>query len=180
MKSLSRALCLLAVFVAGCNQTIEIKDGRIPSELLPAARAWVGAYAGTVSETPIELTLSLQGDLAALAAGSDSTGQSDCQSKTGKLLRLVFQEDKGTHTTTVASLEFEFDPGKCWNSIDGRTLTLSAKYRKGSLHHLEYVIAKDRLPHSCAPGPFPPNPDEGIPPQCPPTYIESGDLTPRK
>ena len=179
MKSLSRALCLLAVFVAGCNQTIEIKDGRVPSELLPAARAWVGSYAGAVSETPIELSLSLQGDQPTLTANADFTGRAECHSKAGKLLRLIFREDKQTHSTTVAGLEFELDPGECWNSIDGRKLRLSADYSpNGSLHHLSYLITKDRLPHNCAPGPFPPNPDEGIPPQCPPSYIESGDLTP--
>lgn len=124
------------VMLSSCDTTIEIKDGRVPQELLQSAQKWAGTYEGYVDGYPITLSLSLNGDRPVIQALPDLTSDPACQSHAGWLRQISYNKK-----LSVSELSFDFDPGFCTRELDGRSLTLWGFTEKdGAVSAVRYSI----------------------------------------
>lgn len=121
-------LCLIVstLALAGCNKTIDIKNGELPSGWVSYAEKFVGKYAGSFDGVKKELTISLVGNKLLLSSNEDLVDPR-CGSAIGDLQSLrVTHSKKHPETDSIIRATFAFDPKGC-PLIQGSEVTLSFK-----------------------------------------------------
>jgi hypothetical protein len=88
-----------------------------------------------------DLTVSFDGDRPVITTSRDLAGNA-CNSKIG-LLKKIGRVATNNNGDVVAELTFEFDPGHCSTSIEGRTLTLIGKTNEGHVKSVQVSYVKD-------------------------------------
>lgn len=132
---------VLALFAAGCDKTVDIKDGKVPAELTSFVAKYLGNYTGVFEQTNQTLTLSMNDNRLILDTPNDLLGAS-CKSKAGNLTKLTYS-NKDNNIEEVTSAEFDFDPGLCASTIEGRTVTIEGKKSKDGISRLKVSILKE-------------------------------------
>lgn len=119
----------LALLALGC-QRASVRDGRVPAEVLPQARALSGLYLGKFAGREGKLRLALVGDRPVVLwqDAQDRRPGGDlldprCGSRVGRLKELRTRVTENG-TEKIRSAVFAFDPGAC-SSVQGRTLEIS-------------------------------------------------------
>jgi hypothetical protein len=116
-------LFVLGTALTGCEQTVQLKDGLIPEEMIPHLQPALGNYRGQVERRTIGLTASLQ-DKHLVLQSSDDLIAPACDSKIGNLKQFSYKENKDK-TIQITEAVFDFDPNLCGNDVLGRKLTFS-------------------------------------------------------
>lgn len=159
--------------LTACKEKLDIIDGNIPPEFVPAAQTYLGSYGGHFRAQSNELTLELEGTQVILAAKNDLI-RSQCHSMIGKLKRLSIYKK----TKTIAKAVFEFDSNFC-PEVQGTELQLHFSKKDphivtASLYYHEEI----RWECNTYPGGYPHSPYPGYPmsPNCRivffPVYLE--------
>ena len=141
------ALSFLSV-LTGCKE-IDIVDGKIPSDYLSQAQAYMGQFKGSFyvrtsgdggswPSGPMraaKLSLRLDEDRVLLEITPDMAGVG-CQSKIGMLKQIEVSDDQ----KSVNRATFVFDAGKCGHSFKGRYLHL---FFSKDRSRIQSIIDKD-------------------------------------
>ncbi len=113
-------LIAAALALVGCNY-VSIKDGKIPAEYLPQAKAYAGTYSGQFNGRAGRLVISIRNQMVYAtfqdARSNDILGES-CRSSIGRLTGASISSDK----KRVKAVYLAFNPGRC--AAEGRSLEL--------------------------------------------------------
>ncbi|WP_413288566.1 hypothetical protein [Bdellovibrio sp. HCB337] len=124
-KVLLSALAL--AFVAGCK-TVDIKDGRVPTQYLSHAKKLAGTYKGEFNGVPGTLTIAFNGNKPVVTYqnrnGTDILNN-NCHSQIGDLLQVTVKNEK--KKPEVSNAVFDFEAMGCALLVRGRDISLSFK-----------------------------------------------------
>jgi hypothetical protein len=128
MKVTKVLISALALFtIAGCK-TVDIKDGRVPSQYLSQAKKLEGSYRGEFNGVPGSLVISFNGNKPVLEyhnSRGDDLLNNHCHSTFGDLLKVTLKGDN--KNPSVSSALFNFDAAACHLMVHGREIALSFK-----------------------------------------------------
>lgn len=120
----STLLCLSAC------KSVDIQDGKVPSEYLAQMKKYEGIYHGSFESNASQIEIRFKNDIPEVIY-TDEFGHEildeKCHSHIGQLKKLtVYDEDNNTFNSQAV---FAFDPGSC-TDVKGRELTLELKDEK--------------------------------------------------
>lgn len=150
MKKYLGILVLSILSLAGCKE-VQLKDGRVPKEYLPAVQKLLGEFKGQVkiiqtssgggtlqaSKIAASVQARLDGDKLSFESDIDLAG-AGCKSTVGDALTIFVDND------VVVGVRFQFDPNNCRMGVQGRMLSLyyskDSKNMTSSIFHSEETI----------------------------------------
>ncbi|MGZ3742566.1 MAG: hypothetical protein ACXWRE_08120 [Pseudobdellovibrionaceae bacterium] len=150
------------LLITACK-TVDIKDGRVPSQYLSEAQKLAGTYKGSFNRVPGNLTISFQGDKPVVAyhnSHGDDILNNNCHSSFGNLLQVTVKE--AHHTPYISNADFDFDAGDCSLMVSGRDISLDFKQTDQGITVNLSLLMEIRQHQVCSWAP-------GNPPNIPPT-----------
>lgn len=144
------ATLLCSFSFSGCKSTVPVHNGEVPSQYLDHAKKAAGVYHGQFNNVSGDLTINFSGNRPLVnfknKNGSDILN-SDCKSKIGPLLEVDVNGDDSN--LRITSAVFDFDPGQCDDSIDGRALRIDFKEKNGTISLKTSIIEQAANPELC-------------------------------
>lgn len=121
MKKFSKKTVVAVVFtlassLTACEETLQIKNGKIPSEYTPFVQQFLGEYHGQINLRPTNLVASLEADNRLVLQSQSDLLAPVCRSKIGNLTKIIYKEGKN-NSINVTEAFFDFDPNLCGNQI---------------------------------------------------------------
>jgi hypothetical protein len=163
MKFTQVLFASLAIFtMMGCK-TIDIKDGRIPSQYLSQAKKLAGVYKGEFNGVAGELEIAFYGNKPVLTYRNnrgDDLLNNNCHSVFGNLRKVTVRNEN--KKPEVRNAEFDFNAGACSLIVVGREISLSFKDTDKGLRVNLTLLKELRQREVCSWNP-------GNPPNVPPS-----------
>jgi len=138
MYFVSALLIAQSIVMIGCNHRVDIRNGELPSDLIPFAEQFVGNYSGDFNGQPANLSLELQGNKLIANTSRDFLGR-DCLSSIKDLESVSIKRKKKVNKALVQA-SFALNKGRCNSEIDGQYLHLSFDSKK---HKIRAEIVKN-------------------------------------
>ncbi len=160
MQILTSILALTAI--AGCK-TVDIKDGRVPSQYLSQAKKLEGTYRGEFNGVAGSLVISFNGNKPNVRyhnSHGDDLLNNNCNSSFGDLLKVSIKGNSKNPQVTGAL--FDFDAANCSIMVRGREISFGFKQTNRGMRVDLSLLQDVRLREVCAL-------DPGAPPQIPPS-----------
>jgi hypothetical protein len=145
------------------------------------AQAYMGTYAGSFNGDRGSLTLAFSGRKVVVtyrdASGSTDILDARCNSRFGDLVSVDVSKDKsassgGKAVYKLDSATVEFDPNRCWGSVDGRAIVLDFSRKNGRTRVDASILYRQDYERRCRIDPG--NPRAGVPPH---EYCENVPVT---
>jgi hypothetical protein len=114
-------LILITLSLTACWEEKEIRDGALSDDAMLVVRPFLGNYAITFGDRTTEATLTLNGNKLLLLPNGDLL-RDECLSVVGSLKRFAVEAVEGK--PEIRRIAFQFDPGKCSDSVVGKELEL--------------------------------------------------------
>ncbi len=138
-KALLMMICLGLV---GCRE-IEIHDGLVPVELIPAAQEFLGTYSGNFEHQNLLMDVALQDQKLVVQFRDPVSGQpkelfpQGCDSKVGDLQLIWINRDKQPTGWSMA-----FDSGKCYAEGNSVTFAIQKKNNQALVLNLNIMVSQ--------------------------------------
>ncbi len=136
--------------LSGCKTTVQVNNGEVPSAYLAHAKKAAGIYHGQFNKVSGDLVINFSGNRPVVnfkSKNSTDILNSDCKSKIG-LLHAVDVNGEGENLRITSAI-FDFDPGQCGDTVDGRFLRLDFKEKNGTISLRAWIIAEAANPELC-------------------------------
>lgn len=136
---------LLGFLILGFTacKSVDIQDGRIPQEYLAEARQLSGVYEGMFNNVLGDLIIDFDGDRPVVTYRNDQDDDilgMNCESSIGALKKVSLKGSRGD--LRVGRAVFEFNPGRCYKSVQGREITFIFKQTQKGLR-IEAGLLRD-------------------------------------
>jgi hypothetical protein len=128
---------ILVFSLTACKQTIEFKNGEVPSEFIPQLQRVLGKYHGQMNQHSMDLRVSLAGNRLVIKV-SDDLIDSSCKSRVGNLLKVSYEQSED-QSVRITDAVFELDPNLCNEQIRGRKLYFRLEDAKPIIWSVKYL-----------------------------------------
>jgi hypothetical protein len=151
------AAAMAVLALCGCKE-IQVENGEVPSQYQAAAQKYLGVYQGQMDGVPGTMTISLQGNKAAIQysnkLGTDILNPK-CASLIGDLKSVRVSED-GKGGYNLDSAVFSFDANRCASQVEGRELVMNFKSAGSVMKLSASILRSSEWQTDCRPEGFPP------------------------
>lgn len=135
-------ICVLALSgaLSSCDDTVKIKNGELPDNMVASAAKLLGTYTGVFGDSNNTLNVALIGNKLIVTPQVDLLG-SACHSQLGNLKEVAYHTDDN-QAVVLDEVDFDFDSVDCIDVI-GSTLALTSHVNSHGALQFDAQLLRD-------------------------------------